>query len=221
MAEKKYSCKMEVKFYESDFSKSPLQSEIISVVYLGEYLHYKNKTMEAYKTPRLILNIDHETKTILVNSNNRKGAEPSISRSELFLLDSIISNNFKLVTIDSNNETTRVRISPRSKVHQLRSADFVFKTQSLEPISIEVFYESTMEELFGLNKPGKEHLEVNIKSKPRLTIDYLYFNYNPGFDENEFAFSKYLNTSQKPFKTGPLAKNYKIFDYSQPNRIKK
>lgn len=221
MSEKKFYSKIQLKFYESYASKTPLQSEVVEVNYQGEFLHYKNDEIEAFRTNKYIVNIDHENKFILVNSNNRKSKQMQISAIEKLFLDSLVSSAFNILTIDSNATTTRFRIIPNSNEHQIRSADMVFKSNTLEPISLEVFYNVDMETLFGLNRPGKEQLGINLKSKPRLTIDYIDFKYQPAFNVKDFSFSQYVNTTTHPFSAGPSASNYQVIDYSQPKKGKK
>lgn len=219
LAERKYETELTLRFYNSQRSVNPIQTEKIRIQVYNEYIHYQAGSVEVFVTPQWILNIDHEQRTILINNATNKKS-PKFKESEVFMLDSALLSHFDSRLIDKTSNVQKFRITPKGEDQHVKTAIFTINTEQLVPINIDVFYAVSFQELFGIVSPGKENYGVDLDANPRLTIEYKSFRYNSVFESKFFEFKEFAVFNGKTWELGAKTQQYKLIDYStrKPSR---
>lgn len=210
---KRYSTELQLKFFSTQQSPIPLQTKSMEIQVFDKYLHYLAGSIEVFTSPKWIINIDHAQKTILINSVFKRGTQ-ILKKSELTIYDSLLLNYFDAKLIEKKENISKFRIIPKGSNQKIKSAFFTINMENLTPVSIDLNYAVSFQDLFQLYSFGNEQYGVDVSSKPRLLIEYKKFKYVVQFNKNYFDFEPFVVYSRKSWSLGKKAQNYKLIDYS-------
>lgn len=221
--EKRFKANIKYQFFNSYLSKTPLEEKNLITTIWGNYLFYQLGSILNIVNKNYNLVIDFDQKIVLLNKNNisqkpNKYVE-NINEIYSLMLDSMSSKYYNITQIENYNYLQyRLKYKAGNKIDYL---DVYLHKGNKLLYKIEVFYLQNMSTLFGYPK-GNYKTEIDMKSRPKLSIIYENIVYLDKFNEKDFSIGKFVNISGKgAISLTDSYKDFKLENYTNLKKIKK